>query len=390
MNHIEEFTKGIALEAQALEDIFAQERHNHFNSGALIGKNSWYSVALESSDTEEQKDDDNKKGIVRRMIDALIGFIKKVIEKIKALFGGKVGNKEEAKQEEKVFHEYEGPGDDTLGEALRAYARQHAETMSSMQEQTAKWQKENEEAEAKRKKDQEEFDKKIKESQESLRRLREGVRKDTATAHAVNDILDKALNGAVEATDKPIGPAEMTEIVEEHVADKFIKAMASYELHFFLAMFESEFEKNYTQLIKHAGNIVKQPAEVSHIEHNVEAAEEMIECYGKCMEVVESKKRFGEEEWRKIFGDFLMRKGFAEVSFIYFFPTMDVISDVLKYNEAISSMLTKMRNEVTDETKDQVEIVRKSALAMLHATNLGSRVKKVTTEVSTILEKIGS
>lgn len=388
-NSNELFAASLALEAQTLEDIFIQEKHNLYNSASLLGK-TWYAVGLESVDSDNDKDNANKQGIVRRMIDALVGFIKKIIEKIKAFFGSKSSDKEQAKEDEKVFREYEGPGDDTLAEALHAYARQTAETVADMQRKTAQMQKDNEEADAARKQRQAEFDKRMKESQESLRKLREGIRKETAQAHEVNDMLDKALSGVVETTAKPIAADEMTEIVEEHVSDKFIKALPSYELHFFLAMLESEFQKHYTKLIGNAQKLIQHRAEISHIEQNVGMAEELIESYNACMEIVDSKKRFGEEEWRKIFGEFLMRKGFTEVSFIYFFPTVEIFDNVLNYNETISQMLVKMRKDVTDETKDQVEMVRKSALAIMHVCNLGGRVKKVTTDVSGVLEKIGS
>ena len=84
-NSNELFADSLALEAQVLEDIFTQEKHNLHNSASLLGK-PWYAVGLESVDSDTDKDNANKQGIVRRMIGAILNFIKRIIEKVKAFF----------------------------------------------------------------------------------------------------------------------------------------------------------------------------------------------------------------------------------------------------------------------------------------------------------------
>lgn len=95
----------ILKEVAALEQLFERENNNYHNTPVLQGK-KWYGLGLEDNETSNQKDDANKKGVIRKMIDALTEFIKRVVDKIKSFFGGK-DNK--ASTQEEFAANYKGP-----------------------------------------------------------------------------------------------------------------------------------------------------------------------------------------------------------------------------------------------------------------------------------------
>ena len=77
----QDFFESIALEAQAIDRVLSEERRKLQERHALLGK-SWYALGLESNDSDVEKDNANKQGIIHRMIDVVLNFIKRIIEKI--------------------------------------------------------------------------------------------------------------------------------------------------------------------------------------------------------------------------------------------------------------------------------------------------------------------
>ena len=128
-NSNELFAASLALEAQTLEDIFIQEKHNLYNSASLLGK-TWYAVGLESVDSDTDKDNANKQGIVRRMIDAILNFIKRIIEKVKAFFSKT--SKEQMKANQDFIKSYKGPTDEQLIATLNRMAKEEQPAMESL------------------------------------------------------------------------------------------------------------------------------------------------------------------------------------------------------------------------------------------------------------------
>lgn len=119
--HIEDFVHTIALECDALEMAMFSDTQAFHSSANLLGK-SWYAVGLESNEKEVQQDNANKGGIVKRMIDSIISFIKRIVERIRAFFS-KTDKKKVEETAEFAKH-YSSPSDEAFIKAVDEFARQ--------------------------------------------------------------------------------------------------------------------------------------------------------------------------------------------------------------------------------------------------------------------------
>lgn len=71
----------IALECDRLETSVKAGLEEFGETHKLIGK-SWYSIGLENNDSDREKDSDNKRNILLRIIDRIVSFIKMIGTKI--------------------------------------------------------------------------------------------------------------------------------------------------------------------------------------------------------------------------------------------------------------------------------------------------------------------
>lgn len=139
----QEIAKSIALEAHALENVLNQSNLDYHSTGLKMGK-SWFAVGLESNDNDTAQDGEAKKGIIRRMIEAMVNFIRKIVERIKQLFSRTPKEKvDEAIRADKAWH---GPTDEDLVKDLAAWARQSMQQDAELQAQTERLKKSAEES----------------------------------------------------------------------------------------------------------------------------------------------------------------------------------------------------------------------------------------------------
>lgn len=75
----------LTLETAALEEFFARASNDYHNTPAILGK-PWYGIGLESNAQDEQKDQANKSGIITKMLQWIIDFIKRVLGFIERFF----------------------------------------------------------------------------------------------------------------------------------------------------------------------------------------------------------------------------------------------------------------------------------------------------------------
>lgn len=83
---LQDYSGQIALECMKLEKTLSTSFSEYDNSGRLLGKKQWYSVALENNDNDKASDSSNKKNILVQIIDKIVNFIKMVGKKIAAWF----------------------------------------------------------------------------------------------------------------------------------------------------------------------------------------------------------------------------------------------------------------------------------------------------------------
>lgn len=116
MTTTQDILQSIALEAHALEEAFNHGVQAFYTTPKLQGKASWFSVALESVDAEKDADAQNKKSVIRQIIEAIVAFIKHIQEAIGRFFQS---SKEVFKEQETFFKSYKGPSEAQLVEVAQ-------------------------------------------------------------------------------------------------------------------------------------------------------------------------------------------------------------------------------------------------------------------------------
>ena len=101
----QEFIRSMEQESIALEDNFSNLLNSYRTTHTSLNK-SWYGLGLESNESDQQKDNASKAGIVRRMVDAIVGFIKRILKKIKDFF---IVDQETIKKQQEFAKNYKGP-----------------------------------------------------------------------------------------------------------------------------------------------------------------------------------------------------------------------------------------------------------------------------------------
>lgn len=81
----QDFASEIALECEKLESVLKLGLEEYDNSSSLLGK-SWYAMGLESNDDDKNKDSENKKNILLRLVEKILNFIKTIGQKIASWF----------------------------------------------------------------------------------------------------------------------------------------------------------------------------------------------------------------------------------------------------------------------------------------------------------------
>lgn len=72
----------IALECANFDNALFAALEDYNNSAMLLGGNKWYSIALEDSDSDKEKNEEGKRNILLRIIDKVVDFIKMIGKKI--------------------------------------------------------------------------------------------------------------------------------------------------------------------------------------------------------------------------------------------------------------------------------------------------------------------
>lgn len=79
---IRNYANEIALEYIKLENTISVAIEEYYNTTQLLGGKKWYCIALENNDVDKEKDRENKRNILLKLVDQIIDFIKTVGKKI--------------------------------------------------------------------------------------------------------------------------------------------------------------------------------------------------------------------------------------------------------------------------------------------------------------------
>lgn len=94
------------------------------------------------------------------------------------------------------------------------------------------------------------------------------------------------------------------------------------------------------------------------------------------------------EERLQVIKKFLTEGGSARITAFYFVPTASIIEKLIERNEKTGELLKKVRDTIDYDTKEQVESVRKSALAAMHVMNLACRVNSAGNAAAAVVTKL--
>lgn len=120
MDNYNQFSLAVTNEFAALDITIAQQHQRYYGAGS-VGK-KWYSVGLESNDSDIENDNSAKKGIIRRMIDAVKKFIARIIAEIKRYF---LGDPKEQDELDEFAKNYKGPTHEDLEKAVKRHAKEN-------------------------------------------------------------------------------------------------------------------------------------------------------------------------------------------------------------------------------------------------------------------------
>ena len=72
----------IALECEKLEQIVSAGLEEYRDSYQALGKSSWYSIGLEDDSSDQQKDSENKVGILKQLVEKVLNVLRAIGKKI--------------------------------------------------------------------------------------------------------------------------------------------------------------------------------------------------------------------------------------------------------------------------------------------------------------------
>lgn len=239
-----DFSKDIA----ALESLFAQESDHYHTTANLQGK-PWYGVGLEDIDSNTQKDDTNKRGIIRKMIDVIVRIINTIIEKIKSFFKKKDPTK--IKEAEETLNTYKGPSDEGLAKGFDDFVKDfndsekhHSETMEQMRKQAEESKRNREKSEKDHQAFMERMAKLRKDREANAKQSDEFVKRTKDTLAKMAEIMGEEL---------PIDDAKKA--AREQIAQNFFNAANAGKTKIFIGMLSKDFSSVYDKVVRDYGKV---------------------------------------------------------------------------------------------------------------------------------------
>lgn len=318
-NSNELFADSLALEAQVLEDIFTQEKHNLHNSASLLGK-PWYAVGLESIDSDTDKDNANKQGIVRRMIGAILNFIKRIIEKVKAFFSKT--SKEQMKANQDFIKGYKGPTDEQLIATLNRMAKEEQPAMESL---------------------------------------------DGGSIGLAS--LEEAMKSFKHITGKAITEETLLSAFQQEKLKIIRRLLGEYRISLLIAMLEENFYHSYDKATRNVEEVVSRGFSESRLTTYLSQITEASEFVNRCKELVDDKDDENDDVRTKTLMMWIVRGDSSVV------PRMNSYFESAKVFEHTSSFLEKLKVYVEDlQDDDSKDVTDKLETAQKALSNITSYI----------------
>lgn len=361
MNTAEQFTQTIALECQALETIFSKELNNYHNTPALLGKR-WYAIGLESIDSEKIKDSSNKGNVIRRMIDAIVGFIRRLVNKIKTFFSGK-NNKEKAD----FSRTYGGPGLDEMVDEMHEYTDRMKRESDETQEELKKSKAAREEKQAQRRA---KWEKRVKEQE----------------ASESGETLDDVLTEIKETTGQAITKEEAKKITVDARVTQICHKLGKNKQAVLAASLDKNFLQRYHAATKLFDEITHGSPTAENILDLEDKAAEMAVVVGHCNNTIEGMKSKSEEVQLKPIIELVSHANVAYTAWTsdYIMSEASVLL-ATKYLEALAKLVESLKNETSAEAVESLTVARKILSCLTGATALIGQVSTASNEAATVM-----
>lgn len=249
MNTIE---KTLKQEVAALEHVLDNHSNQYYTSATMLGK-KWYGIGLEDNESANQKDDTNKKGIIRRMLDTILAFIGRIVTKVKEFF---VGKKKDHEQTEKIFKEYNGPDDQTMASAFSEFVHSAAkdeEHTSELKRKLAEDEKKHQEHMTRSQKEHDEFMKRAEESNKKFKEMADKMAKD---ADASNK-LTKDITELFKRTGKEATLDELEKYATDALVERFFMSHRYQTTTWFVMTMRDDFIKSFTDATEQYDKLVE-------------------------------------------------------------------------------------------------------------------------------------
>lgn len=395
MNY-ETVEKEIQRETAALESLFEQAHKDYYTSPEKLGK-SWYAIGLESNDSDVETDSIAKKGIVSRMLTALMNFIKSIVNKIKSFF---TTEREQAgKESEQTFKTYDGPSDDAMAKGFRDFCSSmdsDAEAYSEMQEKMRKSAAEHEAYMKKSQAEHEAFKARMKKSSEEsaeILRKAEAMKKE---ANAVNDILKKGwMSDAVQDLNEMTGSGskeDVEKMAEEGLANQAFNTLRIDQRTTLVAMMSTPFSSAFKALLSHAESLVSKELTTNSVATLAPLAEKINAGYKICINLSEEAKRTNDADIRELLTSIINNDiKISSLADSYFKDTTAFMKSTVTFlNQKSMPFFEQMKEMDNDEGKVLLEQARVVNLAALNATNICSRVFQTATVLGKVLGKFAA
>lgn len=328
----DEIINAIALEAQALENVFVQAKLEYHHTPAMLGK-KWYSVGLESIDSDKEKDTANKQGVIRRMIDAIVAFVKRIVTYIRNFISG---SGKGAEEREKGLKNYQGPTDQQLVRTANKVSKEAAAEASASKEAGA-----------------------------AINKAATSSRAEVATTKAAETevaLAEKAIDKEVMAT--AFARAEgylgkkftRKEAVEAFLAERIetIEKRLGQRVGMFCKSLEEEFHSAYASAMTITQKVIRE--EMPHLDD----LGDLMSAVKRCYEIASDSSKNEDTLMKFVYGLNTAMTGRA-LSYAQATYSLD---DMAKYIEKLQQKAESLKNESSEEAVEQLQAVQKAVSSL--------------------------
>lgn len=310
----------ILKDVAALEQLFDKEINNYHSTPGLQGK-KWYGLGLEDNASNNQKDDSNKKNVIRRMIDAILGFISRILKKIKDFFF--------VSEDQQKLHEagkqYTGPTDKDTVKATKKYA-------------------------------------------EANKANKDTTDKTAAAPNLVispDDSVDVALEKAAKITGKAVNRAKIEQFMNGEKMALISAMLGEDRMAIISAMLSSEYPSEFKKALELISATVKKPMDNENLTDEVD---EFNRYTKKCREIIEEHAKQDRKKLVSELSNWVMGKNLSKVDQIHsYFNYQDLQKknkDITDYMEHLSTFIESIRNDPSDEALASIDKYRYTVFCM--------------------------